>query len=124
KGNPRSFDRLDELLDGQAYRLAYWRVAADEINYRRFFDVNDLAAICTENPTVFAETHRLLFALLDEGTSTGLRIDHPDGLYDPRGYLCHLQEQEFVRLCRQELAREISDLPVSSLERNDLELQS
>jgi (1->4)-alpha-D-glucan 1-alpha-D-glucosylmutase len=124
KGESASFDRLDELLDGQAYRLAYWRVAADEINYRRFFDVNDLAAICTENPRVFAETHRLLFELLDEGTLTGLRIDHPDGLYDPRGYLCHLQEQEFVRLCRQELAREISNLPVSSLERNDLELQS
>lgn len=102
-GDPRSFDRLDELLQEQAYRLAYWRVAADEINYRRFFDINELAAICTELPQVFEETHRLLFDLLDEGTLTGLRIDHPDGLYDPRGYLCQLQEQRFVQLCRREL---------------------
>jgi (1->4)-alpha-D-glucan 1-alpha-D-glucosylmutase len=101
RGDPHSFDRLDELLDGQAYRLAYWRVAADEINYRRFFDINDLAAICTENPQVFSETHRLHFQLLEEGTLTGLRIDHPDGLYDPRGYLCQLQEHEFIRQCRQ-----------------------
>ncbi|MFN0017649.1 MAG: malto-oligosyltrehalose synthase [Pirellulaceae bacterium] len=124
KGDSQSFDRLDELLGGQAYRLAYWRVAADEINYRRFFDVNDLAAICTENPLVFAETHRLLFELLDEGTLTGLRIDHPDGLYDPRGYLCQLQEQEFVRLCRRELAREIGALPANSLKRSELESES
>jgi (1->4)-alpha-D-glucan 1-alpha-D-glucosylmutase len=94
-------------LQSQAYRLAYWRVASDEINYRRFFDINELAAICTEHPQVFAETHRLLFDLLDEGTLTGLRIDHPDGLYDPRGYLCHLQEQQFLRLCRRELARQL-----------------
>lgn len=111
-GDPRSFDRLDELLQEQAYRLAYWRVAADEINYRRFFDINELAAICTELPQVFEETHRLLFDLLDEGTLTGLRIDHPDGLYDPRGYLCQLQEQRFVQLCRRELkARESENEP-------------
>lgn len=101
-GEPRSFDRLDELLQDQAYRLAYWRVASDEINYRRFFDINELAAICTEHPQVFAETHRLLFDLLDEGTLTGLRIDHPDGLYDPRGYLCQLQQHRFLRFCRGE----------------------
>lgn len=103
-GEPRSYDRLDELLQHQAYRLAYWRVAADEINYRRFFDINDLAAICTESPQVFAESHRLLFELLDQGTITGLRIDHPDGLYDPRGYLMALQERRFLQLCREAVA--------------------
>ncbi len=99
-GDPQSFDLLDELLQQQAYRLAFWRVAANEINYRRFFDINDLAAICTEDPRVFEASHRLIFELLDEGTLTGLRIDHPDGLYDPRGYLVHLQEHHFLRLCR------------------------
>lgn len=96
-GNISSFDLLDELLQRQAYRLAYWRVASDEINYRRFFDINDLAAICTEHPQVFADSHRLLLGLLDEGTITGLRIDHPDGLYDPLGYLQQLQEHQFLR---------------------------
>lgn len=131
-GEPRSFDRLDELLQRQAYRLAYWRVAADELNYRRFFDINELAAICTEHPQVFAETHRLLFELLDEGTLTGLRIDHPDGLYDPRGYLCQLQERQFLRLCRLELQRQVSrpgptvpngpEDPLSAIEQRLLEL--
>lgn len=97
----RSFDRLDELLQDQAYRLSYWRVASDEINYRRFFDINDLAALCTESPPVFAEMHRLLFELLDDDLITGLRIDHPDGLYDPWRYFCQLQEAHFLRLCRR-----------------------
>lgn len=104
-GDPRSFDRLDELLANQAYRLSYWRVAADEINYRRFFDINELAAICTESPQVFADTHCLLLNLIDDGTISGLRIDHPDGLYDPRGYLCQLQEHYFLNLCRREWER-------------------
>ncbi len=102
-GQPESFDRLDELLQEQAYRLAFWSVASDEINYRRFFDINELAAICTESPQVFDETHRYLFELLDQGTITGLRIDHPDGLYDPRGYLHALQERRFLQLCHQKL---------------------
>jgi (1->4)-alpha-D-glucan 1-alpha-D-glucosylmutase len=63
-GDPRSFDRLDELIGQQAYRLAHWQVAADEINYRRFFDVNELAAICVEHREVFEQTHRLVFELL------------------------------------------------------------
>lgn len=91
-GDPRSFDRLDELIDAQAYRPAFWRVAGEEINYRRFFDINDLAAIRTEDPAVFAATHRMVFRLLAEGKATGLRIDHIDGLYDPAGYLRRLQE--------------------------------
>lgn len=102
-GDPRSYDLLDELLQDQAYRLSYWRVAADEINYRRFFDINDLAAVCTENPAVFADTHRLLFELQDQEIVTGLRIDHPDGLYDPWQYFCSLQECHFLRLCRKAL---------------------
>jgi (1->4)-alpha-D-glucan 1-alpha-D-glucosylmutase len=91
KGDPRSFDLLDRLLNDQAYRLAYWRVAAEEINYRRFFDINELAAIRMEDPAVFEETHKLLFRLVKEGAVTGLRIDHVDGLYDPADYLNKLQ---------------------------------
>ena len=90
-GDPRSFDALDLLLNDQSYRLAFWRVAAEEINYRRFFDVNDLAAIRMELPEVFDATHRLLLELLREGAVTGLRIDHPDGLYLPKEYFEKLQ---------------------------------
>jgi len=85
-GDPRSFDRLHGLLEAQGYRLAYWQVAADEINYRRFFDINDLAGLCMENPEVFLATHRLILRLVAEGKVAGLRIDHPDGLYDPHAY--------------------------------------
>src|SRR5262249_28475687 len=85
-GDPRSFDLLDALIERQAYRLAFWKVAAEEINYRRFFDINDLAAIRMELPEVFRSTHQVLFRLLAEGKATGLRIDHPDGLRDPAGY--------------------------------------
>jgi (1->4)-alpha-D-glucan 1-alpha-D-glucosylmutase len=91
-GDPRSFDRLDALLEQQAYRLAFWRVAAEEINYRRFFDVNELAAVRIELPGVFRATHAVLFRLLAEGKATGLRIDHPDGLRDPAAYFRQLQE--------------------------------
>ncbi|HEY2101707.1 MAG TPA: malto-oligosyltrehalose synthase [Chthoniobacterales bacterium] len=90
-GNARSFDRLNDLLNAQSYRLAFWRVAAEEINYRRFFDVNDLAAIRMELPEVFDATHKLLFELVGSGAVTGLRIDHPDGLYLPRQYFDKLQ---------------------------------
>src|SRR6476661_2229206 len=92
-GNPRSFDRLDELLNAQSYRLAFWRVAAEEINYRRFFDVNDLAAIRVELPDVFDAAHHLVLELVSTGAVTGLRIDHPDGLYLPREYFVKLQER-------------------------------
>ena len=92
-GNPRSFDALDQLLNAQSYRLAFWRVAAEEINYRRFFDINDLAAIRMELPEVFDATHQLLLELVREGAVTGLRIDHPDGLYLPRSYFEKLQRK-------------------------------
>jgi len=90
-GGPRSFDRLDALINDQAYRLAFWRVASDEINYRRFFDINNLAAIRMELPEVFQQAHRLIFRLLGEGKVTGLRIDHPDGLRNPAHYFRQLQ---------------------------------
>src|SRR2546429_7550513 len=90
-GDARSFDALDELLNAQSYRLAFWRVAAEEINYRRFFDVNDLAAIREELPEVFDAAHKLLFELVASGAVTGLRIDHPDGLYRPLEYFEKLQ---------------------------------
>jgi len=91
-GDPRSFDALHELVKAQAYRLSYWRVAGDDINYRRFFDINDLAALCMENDTVFERTHRFILELIANGKVNGLRIDHPDGLYDPKKYLRQLRE--------------------------------
>ena len=92
-GEPSSFDRLEQLLSEQAYRLAYWRVAADEINYRRFFDVKELAAIRVELPAAFRTVHQLVFRFLKEGSVTGLRIDHPDGLLDPERYFASLQDE-------------------------------
>ncbi|MBA3650846.1 MAG: malto-oligosyltrehalose synthase, partial [Chthoniobacterales bacterium] len=92
-GDPRSFDALDALLTDQAYRLAFWRVAAEEINYRRFFDVNDLAAIRMELPEVFDAAHQLVLELVATGAVTGLRIDHPDGLYLPNEYFEKLQRR-------------------------------
>jgi len=91
--NPRSFDRLDALLSAQPYRLAYWRVAAEEINYRRFFDINELAAVRMEDADVFEQTHAFAFELLREGCIDGMRIDHVDGLYDPGDYLERLQSR-------------------------------
>ncbi|WP_380175465.1 malto-oligosyltrehalose synthase [Kineococcus sp. DHX-1] len=78
---------LEQLVDRQWYRLAHWRVADEELNYRRFFDVDTLAAVRVEDPEVFDATHRLLLELVHDGSLQGLRIDHPDGLADPRGYL-------------------------------------
>ncbi|HSE01216.1 MAG TPA: malto-oligosyltrehalose synthase [Burkholderiales bacterium] len=92
-GQRASFDALHELLETQAYRLAYWRVASDQINYRRFFDINSLAALRMEDQTVFDATHRLVFELLAGGWVDGVRIDHPDGLYDPVRYFRRLQER-------------------------------
>jgi (1->4)-alpha-D-glucan 1-alpha-D-glucosylmutase len=89
--DPGSFEQLHELIKAQAFRLANWRVASDDINYRRFFDTNDLAAICMENEAVFEATHRLIFSLMAEGKVDGLRIDHPDGLYNPREYFERLK---------------------------------
>jgi (1->4)-alpha-D-glucan 1-alpha-D-glucosylmutase len=111
-GEPKSFDLLDELIDAQVYRLAYWRVAADEVNYRRFFDINDLAAIRTETAEAFQATHELILTLLAEGKVTGLRIDHADGLRDPARYSRQLQESYLVHsaLARISPARVQNDI--------------
>ena len=90
-GDPRSFDGLHRLLEAQAYRLAFWRVSGEEINYRRFFDINDLVGLRMEDPRVFADTHRLLRKLLAERHVTGLRLDHPDGLFNPLQYFVRAQ---------------------------------
>ena len=90
-GRAESFDSLHAVLEMQPYRLAYWRAALHEINYRRFFDVNTLAGIRVEVPEVFEATHRLLCELLRSGKVTGVRIDHPDGLFDPARYFKDLQ---------------------------------
>ncbi len=91
RGQPRSFDRLDALLGEQSYRLSDWHVASEEINYRRFFDVNQLAAVRVEDPVVFDEMHKFMLELLARGAPTGLRIDHVDGLFSPGDYLRRLQ---------------------------------
>jgi (1->4)-alpha-D-glucan 1-alpha-D-glucosylmutase len=91
-GEPASFDHLHSLLEEQAYRLAYWRTALHEINYRRFFDINELVGVRVEDEKVFAEVHGGLLPLVAQGQVTGLRLDHLDGLYDPRGYLARLDE--------------------------------
>ncbi len=82
-GEPSTFDALHRLLEAQAYRLAHWRVSAQEINYRRFFDINDLVGLRMEDPRVFAATHKLIRKLLAEQLVAGLRLDHPDGLLNP-----------------------------------------
>lgn len=92
-GKPETFRALHRLLEEQHYRLSFWRVASDEINYRRFFQINDLAGLRVEEPDVFDAIHRLTLELIAEGTVTGLRIDHIDGLFAPRRYLRRLQEK-------------------------------
>src|SRR5581483_9121638 len=92
-GDPASFEELHELIKAQAYRLAYWRVAADDINYRRFFDVDDLAALRQESETVFQQTHDFVLQLLHQGKINGLRVDHPDGLFNPLQYFERLQRE-------------------------------
>ncbi|HEY9686228.1 MAG TPA: malto-oligosyltrehalose synthase, partial [Coleofasciculaceae cyanobacterium] len=100
--DPTSLNRLHRLLEQQAYRLSNWRVASDEINYRRFFDVNDLVALRVEDPRVFNDTHELIMELIEKGLVNGLRIDHPDGLFDPAAYFQRLQQEAARRLNIQE----------------------
>ncbi|WP_230530911.1 malto-oligosyltrehalose synthase [Microvirga roseola] len=92
-GAPDSFNALHRLIEAQAYRPAYWRVASSDINYRRFFDINSLAGIRVEIPEIFERTHELIFRLVDEGLIHGLRIDHIDGLADPEDYSRALQQR-------------------------------
>ncbi len=104
-GSPNSFDEIDRLIGEQSYRPAFWRVAIDEINYRRFFDIDDLAAIRVEDHRVFEATHEVIFRLLEQGVARGLRIDHPDGLYCPSRYFRDVQE----RFLLDELRRTLGD---------------
>lgn len=90
-GEPRSFDALDELLLEQSYRLAFWRVATEEINYRRFFDVNGLAAIRMETDAVFDDALGHILRLVEAGHVQGVRLDHTDGLHDPAGFFVKLR---------------------------------
>ncbi|MGY2292875.1 malto-oligosyltrehalose synthase [Pseudomonas sp. SDO528_S397] len=90
---PEGFQRLHHLLEQQTYRLASWRTAADDINWRRFFDVNELGGLRVERSAVFEATHGKIFQLISEGLVDGLRIDHIDGLADPRGYCRKLRRR-------------------------------
>ena len=92
-GDPESFNVLEGLLAEQWFRLAFWKVASEEINYRRFFSINDLISVRVEEGAVFSQTHALIFELLEQGHFSGLRIDHIDGLYDPAAYLQRLRRQ-------------------------------
>ncbi len=85
---------LDHLLSGQLFRLSFWKVATEELNYRRFFNINGLISLRVEDERVFSLTHRFIFSLLKDKKINGLRIDHIDGLYDPTGYLRKLREKE------------------------------
>lgn len=85
-------DALDALLERQNYRLAYWRTAGRELDYRRFFDISTLVGLRAEDPQVFDDTHELVLGWLKEGVLDGVRIDHPDGLRDPEGYLRRLHD--------------------------------
>ena len=91
-GRLETWRQLDALIEDQNWRAAHFRVAADDINYRRFFDINELAGLRMELPELFDHAHRLIFELLRNGVLDGLRIDHVDGLFDPRGYLMRLRE--------------------------------
>jgi (1->4)-alpha-D-glucan 1-alpha-D-glucosylmutase len=92
-GDLDSWRNLDALIRDQHWRAAHFRVAADDINYRRFFNINELAGLRMELPELFDRAHNLVFSLLQDGTLQGLRIDHVDGLLDPKAYLQRLREQ-------------------------------
>src|SRR3546814_14478618 len=97
----RISDWSSDVCSSDLYRLAFWRVATSEINYRRFFDINDLAGLRIEEPELFEVSHQLVFRLISEGRLQGIRLDHVDGLFDPAGYCRQLQ----VRSARSEERR-------------------
>ena len=115
-GDPQSFDLLHTLLEAQAYRLAHWRVSAEEINYRRFFDINDLVGLRMEDPQVFAATQALIRRLLADGSISALRIDHPDGLFNPPQYFTRLQMLYAASQC-------CGQVPQGALAENGIELE-
>jgi (1->4)-alpha-D-glucan 1-alpha-D-glucosylmutase len=91
QGAGSGVDLLHQLLDNQAYRLAFWKIAFEEINYRRFFDINDLVCLRVEDEDVFRARHQAILQLVKDDWVAGLRVDHVDGLHDPEGYLARLQ---------------------------------
>jgi len=93
-GDPHSLNKLDELLSDQFFKLSFWKVGNEELNYRRFFTVNGLLSVRVENQEVFEYTHNFIFQLIKSGQVTGLRIDHVDGLYDPIAYLNKLKQRD------------------------------
>jgi (1->4)-alpha-D-glucan 1-alpha-D-glucosylmutase len=115
-GSPETFDALHRLLESQVYRLAHWRVSAEEINYRRFFDVNDLVGLRIEDPVVFAATQCLIRKLLANGTVQGIRVDHPDGLFNPPQYFTRIQMLFVASQC-------CGPEPVGSVAENGIELE-
>ena len=108
---------MHRLLEEQAYRLAFWRVSGEEINYRRFFDINDLVGLRMENPRVFAETHKLMRRLLGEELISGVRMDHPDGLAQSGAVLHAVAEALYAA------SRCIGAKPVPPLAANGIELE-
>ena len=120
RDDPASYDLLDRLIAKQSYRTADWRVAGEEINYRRFFDVNELGALRVELPEVFEATHTLILRLLAEGQVTGLRIDHPDGLWNPAQYFRQLQERYVVEYAEAHLRNHAPDEPEDETRRTQM----
>jgi (1->4)-alpha-D-glucan 1-alpha-D-glucosylmutase len=112
-GDPESFNLLDHLLSEQRFRLSFWKVATEEINYRRFFNINELICLRVEDKDVFDQIHSLLFQLIEAGRISGLRIDHIDGLYDPSGYLEALRERVGERyICVEKILDLTEGLPI------------
>ncbi len=112
KGKPESFNPLDSLLSEQFYRLSFWKVGAEELNYRRFFTVNELISVKVEELKVFHKTHTLIGQLIESGKITGLRIDHIDGLYDPTEYLQRLRDKTGdVYITVEKILEHKEDLP-------------
>ncbi|MGH8486855.1 MAG: malto-oligosyltrehalose synthase, partial [Pseudomonas sp.] len=109
---PAGFERLHGLLEHQAYRLASWRTAADDINWRRFFDINELGGLRVECHEVFEATHQKIFELIGKGLVDGLRIDHIDGLADPRGYCRKLRRRVDALLAERPLNAALEHLPI------------
>ncbi|MFJ4143082.1 malto-oligosyltrehalose synthase [Pseudomonas sp. NPDC089734] len=109
---PEGFERLHHLLERQHYRLASWRTAGDDINWRRFFDINELGGLRVEQPVVFEATHGKIFQLIAEGLVDGLRIDHIDGLADPRGYCRKLRRRVQGLLSQRPPHAALDHLPI------------
>jgi (1->4)-alpha-D-glucan 1-alpha-D-glucosylmutase len=110
--NPDSFNLLENLLSEQLFRLSFWKVATEEINYRRFFNINELISLRIEDQDVFNHIHAFIFQLIEEKKITGLRIDHIDGLYDPTGYLKSVRERaEQIYIIVEKILAHEEELP-------------